>query len=180
MNTMLVCTLFFIQLFEGKRNSHFTYHSQTLGKLGNHYCMFTFFFSPPAYAELILRQLTESQSLELSCSPQQEHGSLTGLHLYRRRPQSQTTLLSMVEGGELRVDPEHRGRLQLRGGLFSLQVNVTISNLQPGDTGLYIWELSYREENSSDQIILSAQKVFLLVEGTGLWFTRLTILHPHS
>lgn len=44
MNTMLVCTLFFIQLFEGKRNSHFTYHSQTLGKLGNHYCMFTFFF----------------------------------------------------------------------------------------------------------------------------------------
>lgn len=44
MNTMMVCTLFFIQLFEGKRNSPFTYHSQTLGKLGNHYCMFTLFF----------------------------------------------------------------------------------------------------------------------------------------
>ncbi|KAA8585007.1 hypothetical protein FQN60_003701 [Etheostoma spectabile] len=119
-----------------------------------------------AYTELIFRQLTETQSLELSCSPQLEHSSLTALHLYHRSAQSQTTLLSVAEGGKLRVDPEHRGRLQICGGLDSLQVNVTMSHLQCRDTGLYMWELSYRE-NRSNQIILSAQKVFLLVEGTG-------------
>ncbi|XP_076609397.1 uncharacterized protein LOC143334463 [Chaetodon auriga] len=117
-----------------------------------------------AYAELIFRQLTESQSLELSCSPQHEHGSLTSLRLYHRGVQSQTTLLSMAEGGELRVDPEHRLRLQLRGGLDSLQVNVTVTHLQPSDTGFYMWELSYRDH---PQTILSDEKVFLLVEGTG-------------
>lgn len=111
----------------------------------------------------------ESQSLELSCSPQQEYGSLRGLHLYHRSAQSQTTLLSMAVNSEAKVDPQHRGRLQHSKGLDSLQVNVTISHLQPSDTGLYMWELSYRED-SVDQIITSAQKVFLFVERTGMLF----------
>ncbi|XP_054463181.1 uncharacterized protein LOC129098218 [Anoplopoma fimbria] len=119
-----------------------------------------------AYAELIFRQLTESQPLELSCSPQREHSTLTGLHLYHRSAHSQTTLLSMSKGRGLRVNKEHKERLQLGGGLDSLQVNATLTRLQHSDTGLYMWELSYREEKSSDQNVLSAQKVFLLVEGT--------------
>ncbi|XP_042247943.1 uncharacterized protein LOC121883630 isoform X2 [Thunnus maccoyii] len=118
-----------------------------------------------AYAEMIFKSLTENQSLELSCSPQQEHGSLTSLHLYHRSAQSQTTLLSMDEGRGLKVHREHEGRLQLSGGLDSLPVNVTISRLKHSDMGLYMWELSYRE-NSSDQIILYTHKVFLLVQGT--------------
>ncbi|XP_068574953.1 uncharacterized protein [Cebidichthys violaceus] len=130
-------------------------------------CILIFIQLFEAYAELIFKQLTESQSLELSCSPQQEHSTLIGLHLYHRSAQSQTTLLSMAEGGGLRVDTDHGGRLQLRGDLDSLQVNVTMTLLQRSDTGLYMWELSYRVDNSSDQISLSAPKVFLLVEGTG-------------
>ncbi|XP_074513005.1 uncharacterized protein LOC141781277 [Sebastes fasciatus] len=130
-------------------------------------CILIFIQLFEASAELIFRQLTESQSLELSCSPQRRHSSLMGLHLYHRSAHSQTTLLSMAEGDEPRVDSEHRGRLQLYGGLGSLQVNVTISHLQLSDAGLYMWELRYRKENSSDRTILSAQKVFLLVEGTG-------------
>nr|XP_046270069.1 uncharacterized protein LOC124072603 [Scatophagus argus] len=130
-------------------------------------CVFIFIQLFEACAELIFRQLTESQTLELSCSPQQRHGSLTGLHLYHRSAHSQTTLLSMAKDGDPRVDPERRGRLQLCGGLDSLQVNVSISHLEPSDTGLYMWELSYRKGNSSDQVVLGAQKVFLLVEGTG-------------
>uniref|UniRef100_A0A8C2X4E8 Immunoglobulin V-set domain-containing protein n=1 Tax=Cyclopterus lumpus TaxID=8103 RepID=A0A8C2X4E8_CYCLU len=94
-----------------------------------------------------------------------------GLHLYHRSAQSQTTLLSMAKGGGLRVNTGHRRRLQLCGGLDSLQVNVTMDLLQRSDTGLYMWELSYRVENSSDRIFLSAPKVFLLVEGTGTLFT---------
>lgn len=133
-------------------------------------------FAPPAYAELIFRQLTENQSLELSCSPQQEPGILTGLHLYHRSPHSQTTLLSMAEGGKLRVDPEIRGRLQVFGRLSSPQINVTISNTQVIDMGLYMWELSYAEEGGSERNILSTQMVLLVVEGTGLRFTHLTIL----
>ncbi|KAM9391614.1 uncharacterized protein KZ484_003141 [Pholidichthys leucotaenia] len=106
------------------------------------------------------------QSLGLSCSPQRSHGSPSGLHLYYRGTQGQITLLSVGESGEVKVDPDHRGRLQLHGGLSSLQVNVTISDLQQRDAGLYLWELIYREENGSDQL-LTAQRVFLLVEGTG-------------
>ncbi|KAM6913954.1 uncharacterized protein PEZ65_014446 [Lycodopsis pacificus] len=130
-------------------------------------CILIFIQLFEAYAELLFKQLTESQSLELSCSPQQEHSTLIYLHLYHRSAQSQTTLLSMAEGGGLRVNTDHGGRLQLHGGLDSLQVNVTVTLLQRSDTGLYVWELNYRVDNSSDQISLSAPKVFLLVEGTG-------------
>ncbi|XP_035510288.1 uncharacterized protein LOC118322662 [Morone saxatilis] len=130
-------------------------------------CILIFIQIFEGYAELMLRELTESQSLELSCSPHQDHGSPTGLHLYHRSAQSQTTLLSMAKGSEFRVSPDHRGRLQLRGGLDSTRVNVTISHLQTSDTGLYMWELSYGEENSLDQGKLGDQKVFLLVQGTG-------------
>ncbi|XP_060882699.1 uncharacterized protein LOC132954212 [Labrus mixtus] len=137
MKTTAACFLIFIQLFEAR-------------------------------AELIFTHLSESQTLQLSWSPQQDHGLLTGLHLYHRSARSQTTLLSMAEGCELRVDPMLEGRLHLRGGLDSLQVNVTITHLQPADTGLYMWEQSHRKKkNSSEQIISGAQKVFLLVEGTG-------------
>ncbi|XP_029363592.1 uncharacterized protein LOC115047070 [Echeneis naucrates] len=119
-----------------------------------------------AHADLIFRHLAKNQSLELSCSLQQDPGNLMGLHLYHRSAQSQTTVLSIAEGGEFRVDPEHMGRLQLCGGLDSAQVNVTISKLDHSDTGLYMWQLSYREEQSPDPV-LSSQKVFLLVDAPG-------------
>lgn len=128
--------------------------------------------SPPACAELLFRQLTEGQALQLSCSLPEQQGRHTGLHLYHRGGQSQTTLLSLVEGVELRVNPEHRARLQLHGGLRSPQVNVSVSDLQRGDTGLYVWELSSTRMNTSEQISVSAAKVLLLVEG--LWFQRQT------
>lgn len=139
----------------------------------------TLIFSPlpPAYAEVIFKNLTENQSLELSWSCRQEHSNLKGLYLYHRSAQSQTTLLSMTEGSKLRVHWEHKERLQTSGGLHSLQVNVTISHLQHSDTGLYMWELSYRD-NSSEQNVVYSQKVFLLVQGTsGMWLKHLTVLY---
>ncbi|XP_021177097.2 uncharacterized protein LOC110369132 [Fundulus heteroclitus] len=120
-----------------------------------------------ACAEVVFRRLTEDQSLVLSCIPQQEHGRLVGLHLYRHGPQSQTTLLSVAEGAAVRVDPGSGARLQLTGALDSPRINVSISHLQLGDTGLYMWELSYRQKNSSDQVVLGTQQYFLLVEGEG-------------
>ncbi|XP_047215136.1 uncharacterized protein LOC124864404 [Girardinichthys multiradiatus] len=120
-----------------------------------------------ACVEVVFRRLTEDQSLVLSCIPQQEHGHLVGLHLYHRGPQSQTTLLSVAEGTAVRVDPERGPRLHLSGGLNSPRINVSISHLHLSDTGLYMWELSYRQKNNSDQIILGAQKYILLVEGEG-------------
>lgn len=120
-----------------------------------------------AGAEVVFKRLTEDQSLVLSCIPQQEHGHLVGLHLYHRGPQRQTTLLSVAEGPTVRTDPELGARLQLSGGLESPRINVSISHLQLSDTGLYMWELSYRQKNSSDQIILGPQKYFLLVNVEG-------------
>ncbi|XP_041634506.1 uncharacterized protein LOC121503950 [Cheilinus undulatus] len=118
-----------------------------------------------AHAELIFRRLSETQTLQLSHSPQKDHGVLMGLHLYHRSANSQTTLLSMSEDCDPKVDPGIRGRLQLRGGLNSHQVYVNITGVEPGDTGLYMWERSYRWTNGSEQIFPAAQKVFLLVEG---------------
>ncbi|XP_075880202.1 uncharacterized protein LOC142886851 [Nelusetta ayraudi] len=118
-------------------------------------------------AELIIRELTENQAFQLSCSPQPGHGGLMGLRLYHRRPHSQTTLLSMWRPSELRVDLGHSGRLLLRGGLHSPQVNVTIPNIQSGDAGLYVFEMSYTDGNSSEHVLLGTQKVLLLVKSTG-------------
>ncbi|KAG7505731.1 hypothetical protein JOB18_038747 [Solea senegalensis] len=130
--------------------------------------LFTFLFIQlsKACAEVLFRSLMENQSMELSCSLQRNLGSLTHLHLYHRGVQHQITLLSMADGGEVRLSPDHRGRMQFRGGLHSLHVNVTISHLEHSDTGLYMWELSYREMDNTD-LIHSDTKVFLLVEGTG-------------
>lgn len=136
----------------------------TMTGLKKHHCCLRV-DSPPAHAQLIFRQLTENQALELSYSPQRNDCSLMGLSLYHRSPQSQTTLLSMAWGDKLRVNPEYRGRLQVCGGLSSPLVNVTLSNLQPGDAGFYMWELSCEICNSAQHI--SGQKVFLLVERTG-------------
>ncbi|XP_054891022.1 uncharacterized protein LOC129363155 [Poeciliopsis prolifica] len=118
-----------------------------------------------ACPEVIFQRLAEDRSLVLSCTPQQERGHLVGLHLYHRGPQSQTTLLSVAEGSTARKDPERGARLQLSGGLNSPRINVSISHLQLSDTGLYMWELSYRQENNSDQVVLEPQRHFLLVEG---------------
>lgn len=125
---------------------------------------------------MIFRQQTDGQSLELSCSPQLQRGAPTGLHLYHRGARSQTTLLSMAEGGGgPRLNAEHVGRLRLAGGLDSRQVNVTVALLQPSDTGLYVWELSYGRGNRSEQMVLGAPTVFLLVEGAGTWLRHLAI-----
>lgn len=123
--------------------------------------------TPPAGSELIIRELTEKQAFQLSCSPQPGHGGLMGLRLYHRRPRSQTTLLSMSRPSELRVDLAHRGRLQLRGGLRSPQVNVTIADIQSADAGLYIFEMSYTDGNGSEHVLRGSQKVLLLVKGAG-------------
>ncbi|XP_029913745.1 uncharacterized protein LOC115363629 [Myripristis murdjan] len=120
-----------------------------------------------ACAEVIFVQRTESQSVRLSCSPERPGASLTSLHLYHSSTRGQTTLLSMAEGAGLRVVLERRGRLHVSGGLDSPQIGVTVSQLRHTDTGVYRWELTYRERNSSDRVEVSNQQVFLLVEGTG-------------
>ncbi|RVE69416.1 hypothetical protein OJAV_G00077760 [Oryzias javanicus] len=118
-----------------------------------------------ARSELQLKHLMEGESVGLSCIPQKDRGSLVGLQLYHHGVQSQTTLLSVTESGRVKVDPELRPRLKLHGTLNSLQINVSISLLQPSDTGVYVWELSYGS-NSSDWRDHSV-RTMLLVEGAG-------------
>lgn len=126
----------------------------------------------PVCAELIFRQLMEGESLQLSCSlqVQEQQGPPKGLHLYHLGGPTQTTLLSMAEGVEPKVNPEHRGRLQLHGGLNSPHVNVSLRDLRRGDAGLYTWELRSGAGNRSEQVSTGATKVLLLLEG--LWSSR--------
>lgn len=115
-------------------------------------------------AEFVLWRLGESQSVHLSCQLL-EHKNRSGLHLYHLSTPRQTTLLSLDRGGTPRINPKHRGRLLVSGGLDSVQVNVTLLHLEQSDTGLYVWEISLIEKNASEHIA-SAQKFFLLVEKT--------------
>lgn len=161
MRTALTCLLFSIQLYEGERKRLLlpfppSPHTAPLTAV-----------SPPACADWAFRQLTEGQSLQLSCPlGGEQRGGHAGLRLYHRAGQTQTTLLAVAEGVAPKVNPEHRGRLRLRGGLRSPQVNVSVSDLRRGDTGLYVCELSYRGRNTSEQV--SVTEVLLLVEGR--WF----------
>ncbi|KAK7940274.1 hypothetical protein WMY93_003600 [Mugilogobius chulae] len=100
-------------------------------------------------AELVFWQVSESQSVELLC-PIPEQSSLSHLHLYHRDIQSQSTLLSLSWGDSPRVSPKHR-------------VNVTLENLESGDTGLYMWEMT---ENNSSERSVCEQKIFLWVESS--------------
>ncbi|XP_061555928.1 uncharacterized protein LOC133414527 [Phycodurus eques] len=119
-----------------------------------------------ANADVTFVQLAEKQSVELSCPPQQDRGGLTSLHLYHRRGQSQSTLLSLARGseGELRLDPDYKRRLQL-SGRNSSWVKVTLSHLERGDSGLYVCENLY-QENGSKRVFIT-QEVFLLVDASG-------------
>ncbi|XP_056144452.1 uncharacterized protein LOC130119885 [Lampris incognitus] len=120
-----------------------------------------------ACAEVVFIRRAEGQSVALSCSTGQAGGIPTGFHLYHNGFHSQVTLLSMAEGSKLRVNSEHRGRAEVSGRLDSPRVNVTLSGLRNADTGLYTWELTYKVENSSDQMGPCSPQVLLLVDGTG-------------
>ncbi|KAJ0057998.1 hypothetical protein NL108_007209 [Boleophthalmus pectinirostris] len=109
-------------------------------------------------AEVVFLHVSESQSVELSCPITEQS---THLHLYHHNTHSQSTLLSLSRGEHPRVSPKHRGRVDLYGGLYSAQVNVTLLDLESDDTGLYLWEIT--EDNSSKHFI-DDQKIFLLVE----------------
>ncbi|XP_061702566.1 uncharacterized protein LOC133514706 [Syngnathoides biaculeatus] len=117
-------------------------------------------------ADVTFVQLPEKQSVELSCPPLQDHGGLASVHLYHRRGQSQTTLLSLARGssGELRLDPDYKRRLQL-SGRNSSWVKVTLSHLEQGDSGLYVCE-NLDRENGSQRVFIT-QEVFLLVDASG-------------
>ncbi|CAG5897692.1 unnamed protein product [Menidia menidia] len=130
-------------------------------------CVLLFIQFFEACAEVVFEHLKEGQSLALSVVPRHDQNHLTGLHLYHRGAQGQTTLLSLAEGEEARMDSGSRARLQLRGELTAPEINVSISHLQLSDAGLYMWELSYGQENSSGQTLLSGRRVYLWVEGTG-------------
>ncbi|CAN9505911.1 unnamed protein product [Ophioblennius macclurei] len=130
-------------------------------------CVFFFLQLFAGSAEMIFKRLTAGQTLSLSCHLQQDPNSPTDLHLYHRATRSQTTVLSVAKDGNIKVDPDRRARTQLHGGLNSLEVNVTISPLELGDTGLYVLELNYQVDNGSDQVAPCAPKTFLLVETSG-------------
>ncbi|XP_053706815.1 uncharacterized protein LOC128750580 [Synchiropus splendidus] len=127
-------------------------------------CIFTLIQLLNVHADVVFEQRTERESLVLTSSRQCDVSCPTSLLLYHRSARSQTTLLSMVAGHQLRLDPEHRRRLHISGDLSSPQVSVTMSDLKHSDTGLYIWELKY-SRNDSDCLIVTSPTVLLVVDG---------------
>ncbi|XP_037111982.1 uncharacterized protein LOC119125502 [Syngnathus acus] len=110
-------------------------------------------------ADVSFVQLVGKQSLELSCPLQQERGNLTTLHLYHRRGSAQRTLLSLGPGGQLKLDPDYKSRLNLSGGCNSSALKVNLSHLDQSDSGMYVCE------NPDEGV--SATQLFLLVEASG-------------
>ncbi|XP_029013564.1 uncharacterized protein LOC114859782 [Betta splendens] len=121
-----------------------------------------------ACADVAFVHLSRNQTLELTCSPQRDLGGLTAFSLLHRGARGQTTVLAMAEGGELRVNPEHRGRVRLRGGLASPRLNVSIARVERGDAGLYAWELSYGGGGGGGSAdVAGAHRAFLVVDAAG-------------
>ncbi|CAL8272199.1 unnamed protein product [Lota lota] len=123
------------------------------------------------FAEVLFIHRAEGQSTDFSCPPVGPASSLTGFKLsclYPGSPGQKATLLSVEAGSSPRLDPQLRRRLVVvSGGLGASWVNLTLTHLQPGDTGLYSLELtSSTTANSSDRSLLTCPQVLLLVEGT--------------
>ncbi|CAL8305565.1 unnamed protein product [Merluccius merluccius] len=130
-----------------------------------------YFLSMHTAVEVLLIRKAEGQSADFSCPPiEGPAGSLTAFQLYRLDPGgAQATVLSAAEGGQgsgpgPRLDRRHRGRLAVvSGGLGCRWVNLTLSPLRSGDTGLYT--LALTSNSSSDRRPRACQQVMLLVEG---------------
>ncbi|XP_019752625.1 uncharacterized protein LOC109532272 [Hippocampus comes] len=116
-------------------------------------------------ADVSFMQLSEKQSLELSCPSQKDHGDLTSLHVYHRRGPAQTTLLSLARGGddELRLDPDYKTRLLVSAGSNGTRVKVILSHLEQRDSGLYVCE---KRDNGSERVFIT--QLFLLVDASGM------------
>lgn len=135
--------------------------------------------SAPVCTEVLFTHSARGQSTHFSCVPEGPAASLTGFRLYRLYPGSpgqraQATLLSVGGEGEgsggPSLDPRYRGRLVVAsGGLGASWVNLTLSDLQPGDTGLYATELTSgtAASDSLERSHPTCPQVLLLVDGTG-------------
>ncbi|CAL8284660.1 unnamed protein product [Boreogadus saida] len=137
-------------------------------------CLIYFFMKTAVvFAEVLFIHRTEGQSADFSCPPEGPASSLKGFklsRLYPGVPAQQTTLLSVWADSSpsLELDLRLWGRLVVAsGGLGAWGVNLTLTDLQPSDTGLYNLELtSSSTANGSDRSLLTCPQVLLLVEGT--------------
>ncbi|CAF89044.1 unnamed protein product, partial [Tetraodon nigroviridis] len=111
-----------------------------------------------ACAELVFRQLPEGHTLQLSCSLGEQAGPHTELPPVPLRGAEPDHPAVRGGGGRAQGQPGAPGAPALRGGLSSPQVNVSVSALQRGDSGLYVCERSSRGGNTSEQAKLEVGK----------------------
>lgn len=121
-----------------------------------------------ASSELLYIQKEEGDSVTIYSEPQERKAQLIAFHLEHTATQTKREVI-VVFGDDVKESASYAGRVQPSGSLASLSINVTISQLQHTDTGLYTSRFIYKD-STADQVIKGRTQLFLYVkvaEGDG-------------
>ncbi|XP_010872755.2 uncharacterized protein LOC105013133 [Esox lucius] len=120
-----------------------------------------------AHQKVMFVKRTEGQSVDITCTSKR-NGAPVNLFLTHTFVHPKKQVLFMANDGSpkiVRVNQQYEGRLKITGRLNSDPLNVTISTLNPMDTGLYVCEFFYTADPFHQEVYYS-QEHFLFVEGT--------------
>ncbi|KAG5853799.1 cd7 antigen-like [Anguilla anguilla] len=110
---------------------------------------------------LYLKKL-EGESALFVCASEETGSHPIGLYLKRECTGPEREVMFFSESGP-EGKPEDKERIQVLGDLSTIPVNVTISQLERRDSGLYFCEFVYAGE-SEDRVIRGKEEFFLFVD----------------
>ncbi|XP_015212068.2 cd7 antigen-like isoform X1 [Lepisosteus oculatus] len=115
-------------------------------------------------SDVVYLKRQEGGSVQISCLSQDRSTSSIGFYLRKKCQNPEKEVLFLRSGARDRtVSPSFRDRLQLEGEPRENELNVTISLLQHGDTGLYHCEFIY-EGSPLDRHVSGERDFFVFVE----------------
>lgn len=107
--------------------------------------------------------------------PEERKAQLSAFLLEHTATQTKREVI-VLSGDDTKESPSYAGRVQPRGNLASLPVNVTISQLQHTDTGLYTSTFIYKDSTGADKDIKGHTQLFLYVKVAGVYIFVSTCL----
>lgn len=122
---------------------------------------------PPASSELLYIQQEEGETVTIYSEPQERKAQLIAFHLEHTATQTKREVIVFF-GDDVTESASYAGRVQPSGSLASFPINVTISQLQHTDTGLYTSRFIYKD-STAEQVIKGRTQLFLYVKVAGVY-----------
>lgn len=122
---------------------------------------------PPASSDLLYIQREEGDTVTIYSEPQERKAQLSAFYLEHTATQTKREVI-VFSGDDVKESASYAGRVQPSGSLASLPINVTISQLQRTDTGLYTSRFMCKD-STADQVIKGSTQLFLYVKVAGVY-----------